>query len=73
MIEQNEGIERLHPDGLTSLSRVADLYDVSAKTIRRRWESESSDFPKPIKIDGCNYFKNRDLLEYNESLQYETA
>lgn len=73
MIEQNEHIAGLHPDGLTSLSNVAYLYDVSAKTIRRRWESELSNFPKPIKIDGCNYFKNKDLLEYNESLQYETA
>lgn len=71
MIEQNEKIEGLHPDGLTSLSKVADLYDVSAKTIRRRWESNS--FPLPIKIDGCNYFKNIDLLEYNEKLEYEAV
>ena len=71
MIEQNESIDRLHPDGLTSLSKVADLYDVSAKTIRRRWELGS--FPMPIKINRCNYFKNTDLLEYNEKLEYETA
>lgn len=71
MIEQNENIEGLHPDGLTSLSSVARLYDVTAKTIRNRWESGR--FPRPFKIDGCNYFKNKDLLEYNEKLEYEAA
>lgn len=65
MIEQNESIEALHPDGKTKASKVAKLYDVSVKTLMR-W-SEAGKFPRPYKPNGYNnYFKNSDLLEYNE-------
>lgn len=72
MIEQNESIEGLHPDGLTSLAKVAIIYDVSTDTIRRRWKQHK--FPQPVKPFGIeNYFKNSDLLEYNENLEYEAV
>lgn len=72
MIEHNENIEGLHPDGLTSLARVAIIYDISPATIRRRWKEKK--FPQPVKPFGIeNYFKNSDLLEYNEKLEYEAV
>lgn len=74
MIEHNDLIEGLHPDGFTSLLSAAKLYDVSTATLRRRWDN--GDFPKPVKLRGCtkNYFRNSDLLEYNADLeQTETA
>lgn len=36
MIEQNENIERLNPDGFTTMANVAKLYDVSTSTLRLR-------------------------------------
>lgn len=38
MIEQNEQIEKLSPDGFTALANVAKLYDVSTSTLRRYWD-----------------------------------
>lgn len=65
MIEQNEQIEGLHPDGNTKASKVAKLYDVSIKTLIR-W-ADAGNFPQPYKPNGYNnYFRNSDLLEYNE-------
>lgn len=71
MIEQNEGIEGLSPDGFTTLANVAKLYDVSTSTLRRYWDK--GEFPKPILLFSKNYFKNSDLLEFNESLNNEPA
>lgn len=72
MIEQNENIEGLHPNGLTSVPSAAKLYDVHHSTLRRWWESGK--FPLPVKQGDKNYFRNSELLEYNENLkQIETA
>lgn len=71
MIEKNEHIEKLSPDGFTALANVAKLYDVSTSTLRRYWDK--GEFPKPILLFSKNYFKNSDLLEFNESLNNEPA
>lgn len=71
MIEQNESIERLNPDGFTALANVAKLYDVSTSTLRRYWADGK--FPEPILLFSKNYFKNSDLLEFNETLNNEPA
>ena len=71
MIEQNESIERLNPDGFTTLDNVAKLYDVSTSTLRRYWTDGK--FPEPILLFSKNYFKNSDLLEFNETLNNEPA
>ncbi|GEM_PF-3280461 len=71
MIEKNESIERLNPDGFTTLANVAKLYDVSTSTLRRYWTDGR--FPEPILLFSKNYFKNSDLLEFNETLNNEPA
>ncbi len=71
MIEQNESIERLNPDGFTTMANVAKLYDVSTSTLRRYWTDGK--FPEPILLFSKNYFKNSDLLEFNEALNNEPA
>lgn len=71
MIEQNENIERLNPDGFTTLANVAKLYDVSTSTLRRYWTDGK--FPEPVLLFSKNYFKNSDLLEFNETLNNEPA
>lgn len=71
MIEQNESIERLNPDGFTTMANVAKLYDVSTSTLRRYWTDGK--FPEPILLFSKNYFKNSDLLEFNETLNNEPA
>lgn len=71
MIEKNESIERLNPDGFTTLANVAKLYDVSTSTLRRYWTDGK--FPEPILLFSKNYFKNSDLLEFNETLNNEPA
>lgn len=71
MIEQNENIERLNPDGFTTMANVAKLYDVSTSTLRRYWTDGK--FPEPILLFSKNYFKNSDLLEFNETLNNEPA
>ena len=71
MIKQNDQIEGLSPDGFTTLANVAKLYDVSTSTLRRYWDK--GEFPKPILLFSKNYFKNSDLLEFNESLNNEPA
>ena len=71
MIEQNENIEGLNPDGFTTMANVAKLYDVSTSTIRRYWNK--GEFPKPILRFSKNYFRNSDLLEYNRRLEQEIA
>lgn len=64
-------IEALNPDGYTSLASAAKLYDVSTSTLRRYWQK--GEFPEPIILFSKNYFKNSDLLEFNESLNNEPA
>lgn len=71
MIEQSEAIKGLHPDGFTTLAKVAKLYDVSTSTLRRYWDK--GEFPEPTLLFGKNRFKNIDLLEFNESLNSEPA
>lgn len=71
MIEQNDQIERLNPDGFTTMANVAKLYDVSTSTLRRYWTDGK--FPEPILLFSKNYFKNSDLLEFNETLNNEPA
>jgi len=71
VIEKNESIERLNPDGFTTLANVAKLYDVSTSTLRRYWTDGK--FPEPILLFSKNYFKNSDLLEFNETLNNEPA
>ena len=71
MIEKNESIERLNPDGFTTMANVAKLYDVSTSTLRRYWTDGK--FPEPILLFSKNYFKNSDLLEFNEALNNEPA
>lgn len=71
MIEQNDQIERLNPDGFTTLANVAKLYDVSTSTLRRYWTDGK--FPEPILLFSKNYFKNSDLLEFNETINKEPA
>ena len=71
MIEKNESIEGLNPDGFTTMANVAKLYDVSTSTLRRYWTDGK--FPEPILLFSKNYFKNSDLLEYNETLNNEPA
>jgi len=71
VIEKNESIERLNPDGFTTLANVAKLYDVSTSTLRRYWTDGR--FPEPILLFSKNYFKNSDLLEFNETLNNEPA
>lgn len=71
MIEQNEQIEGLNPDGFTTLANVAKLYDVSTSTLRRYWTDGK--FPEPVLLFSKNYFRNIDLLEFNESLNNEPA
>ena len=71
MIEQNDQIERLNPDGFTTLANVAKLYDVSTSTLRRYWTDGK--FPEPILLFSKNYFKNSDLLEFNETVNNEPA
>lgn len=66
MIEQNNSIEGLNPDGFTTLANVAKLYDVSTSTLRRYWDK--NEFPKPVLLFSKNYFRNSDLLEYNRRL-----
>lgn len=67
-----DGVDKLHPDGLTSLASAAKLYDVSPATLRRRWAKGL--FPKPVKLPSdnpekaVNFFKNSDLIEYNKTL-----
>lgn len=72
MIEQNNQIEGLNPDGYTKLGKAAELCSVSVATLRRRWSA--GEFPQPVKPFGNdNYFRNSDLLEYNRRLEHETA
>lgn len=71
MIEKNESIEGLNPDGFTTLANVAKLYDVSTSTLRRYWTDGK--FPEPILLFSKNYFKNSDLLEFNETINNEPA
>ena len=71
MIEQNESIEGLNPDGFTTMANVAKLYDVSTSTLRRYWTDGK--FPEPILLFSKNYFKNSDLLEFNETVNNEPA
>ena len=71
MIERNESIEGLNPDGFTTLANVAKLYDVSTSTLRRYWTDGK--FPEPILLFSKNYFKNSDLLEFNETVNNEPA
>ena len=71
MFEKNESIEGLNPDGFTTLANVAKLYDVSTSTLRRYWTGGK--FPEPILLFSKNYFKNSDLLEFNETLNNEPA
>lgn len=71
MIEKNESIEGLNPDGFTTMANVAKLYDVSTSTLRRYWTDGK--FPEPILLFSKNYFKNSDLLEFNETLNNEPA
>lgn len=71
MIEKNESIEGLNPDGFTTLANVAKLYDVSTSTLRRYWTDGK--FPEPVLLFSKNYFKNSDLLEFNETLNNEPA
>ena len=71
MIEQNDQIEGLNPDGFTTMANVAKLYDVSTSTLRRYWTDGK--FPEPILLFSKNYFRNSDLLKYNRRLEHETA
>lgn len=71
MIEQNESIEGLNPDGFTTMANVAKLYDVSTSTLRRYWEK--GEFPEPVLLFSKNYFKNSDLLQFNETVNREPA
>lgn len=71
MIEQNENTEGLNPDGFTSLASAARLYDVSAATLRRYWEK--GEFPEPVLLFSKNYFRNIDLLEFNETVNKEPS
>ena len=71
MIEQNESIEGLNPDGFTTMANVAKLYDVSTSTLRRYWEK--GEFPEPVLLFSKNYFKNSDLLQFNETVNKEPA
>ncbi len=59
----------LNPNGYTTLTNTAKLYDVSTSTLRRYWKK--GEFPKPILLFSKNYFKNSDLLEFNERLNNE--
>jgi len=61
----------LNPNGYTTLANTAKLYDVSTSTLRRYWQKGK--FPKPIILFSKNYFRNSDLLEFNESLNNEPA
>ena len=70
MIEnESQEVRSLHPDGFTAINNVAKLYDTSVATLRRRWTK--GQFPRPVKLKGSNknYFRNSDLLEYNEQLE----
>lgn len=71
MIEQNDQVKGLNPDGFTTMANVAKLYDVSTSTLRRYWTDGK--FPEPILLFSKNYFKNSDLLEFNEALNNEPA
>ena len=71
MIEQNDQVKGLNPDGFTTMANVAKLYDVSTSTLRRYWTDGK--FPEPILLFSKNYFKNSDLLEFNETLNNEPA
>ena len=71
MIEQNDQVEELNPSHYTSLANVAKMYDVSTSTLRRYWKK--GEFPEPILLFSKNYFKNSDLLEFNETINNEPA
>lgn len=66
MIEQNDQVKGLNPDGFTTMANVEKLYDVSKSTLRRYWTNGK--FPKPILLFSKNYFRNSDLLEFNRRL-----
>ena len=60
-----------NPDGFTSLGNTAKLYDVSTTTLRRYWKK--GEFPEPVILFSKNYFKNSDLLAFNETINNEPA
>ncbi len=68
MLEKIQKVNELHPDGISSIATVATLYDVHKLTIQR-WYQKGK-FPKPVKINNCRFFKNSDLLKFNENLEY---
>ncbi len=65
----------LNPNGFTSLKNVAKFFDVSNQTIKNWYKAGK--FPSPVtnpldKSESAHkFFKNRDLIKYIESLEYE--
>ncbi|WP_079691576.1 hypothetical protein [Psychrobacter sp. DAB_AL43B] len=74
--EQNEVIDfHDNPNGFTSLKNVAKFFDVSNQTIKRWYKAAK--FPAPVAnpLDDSEsahkFFRNRDLIEFEQSLRYE--
>ena len=66
---------RSNPDALTSLKNVAKFFDVTNQTIKNWYKAGK--FPSPVvnPLDDSSsshkFFRNRDLIEFEESLTYE--
>lgn len=64
-----------NPNGFTSLKNVAKFFDVSNQTIKNWYKSGK--FPLPVvnpldKSESAHkFFKNKDLIEFKEMLEYE--
>ena len=66
-----------NPEGFTSLKNVAKFFDVSNQTIKNWYRAGK--FPLPVtnpldKSESAHkFFKNKDLIEFKEQLEYEEA
>ncbi len=64
-----------NPSGFTSLKNVAKFFDVSNQTIKNWYKAGK--FPSPVTnpLDDSEsahkFFKNEDLIEFKEKLEYE--
>lgn len=64
-----------NPDELTSLRNVAKFFDVSNQTIKRWYKAGKFPLPVTNPLDDSEsahkFFRNRDLIEFDQSLRYE--
>lgn len=64
-----------NPDALTSLKNVAKFFDVTNQTIKNWYKAGKFPLPVVNPLDDSSsshkFFRNKDLIEFQESLTYE--